>query len=85
MDVSDAGAITIAVLQAKVGYPSNDEASEIVVGETCRLLGRGKNVQSRPAAGIAHRGQVDKRLDRPIAKLLPNSLVFLAYVVLGRV
>jgi len=85
VDVSDAGAVAIAMLQAKVHHPSDDEALQILVGEMGRLLHCCENVQSCPAGRVAHWGQVDKCLDRPTPELRPNPLVFLPHVVLGRV
>jgi len=69
VDVSNAGAVAVAMLQAKVCHPSDDEAPEILVGEMSRLLDCRENVESSPADRVSHKRQVDECLNRPDPEL----------------
>jgi len=50
VDVSNAGSVAIAMLQAEVHDPSNGQASQILVGEMGRLLNCRENIESGPAS-----------------------------------
>src|SRR5215813_7587241 len=73
------------MLQAQVHDPSDNEATQVFVGEMGGLLDRRENIERCPVDRIDHRGQVDERLDRSTSKLSANTLILLSYLVLRRV
>ena len=73
------------MLQTEVRHSSDHEAPKILVGEMGGSLDCRENVKSGPAGLVGHRGQIDERFDLSIAKVLPDPLVLLTYLVLRRV
>ncbi len=73
------------MLQTEVGHAADDKAEQVLVGEQrWRQDGR-KHIEGRAALRIGHWGQVGELLNRTAPDLLPDPLVFLAYLVIRRV
>src|SRR6202030_216956 len=83
-DIGKARSIAVTMLKAEVRDPTDDEVAQNLVGEHCWRNDDRENVEGCAPVRIGHLGQVDEFLDRAAAKLSPNPLVFLCYVVIRR-
>src|SRR5206468_10666346 len=84
-DVGDARCVAVAMFQAEVRHPADDEAEQILVGKQGWRQYGGEHVQRGAPLGVRHQGQIDELLDRAIPDLAPDALVFSLDLLLRRV
>src|SRR4030095_6246614 len=71
-DVGEARSIAVAMLQAEVPHPADDEAKQILVRKQSGGHYRGEGVHGRAPLGVGHRRQSDEVLDRATPDLAPE-------------
>ena len=63
MDVGITGRIGVAVFQAEIDDPPQEQGKQIYVRKECRRQGLVHNFHRGHGLGVAHQGQVDEFLD----------------------
>ena len=63
MNVGITGRIGVAVFQAEINYPPEEQRKQICVRKECRRQGLVHNFHSGHGCGFAHHGQIDELLD----------------------
>src|SRR5216683_2041842 len=81
--IGEARPVAVAILEAQIDHPANDERNQVLIGKQCRRHHLGQNIESGERVRIVHQGQVNKLLDRPASKLRPDSVVFASYFIAG--
>ena len=76
--------VAVAVLEAEIDRPADDQARKILVGEQGGCHELGQNDRASRASRIAHQGQIDELLDRAAPELRPDPRVFAARFLVGR-
>src|SRR5712671_6380840 len=83
-DVGKARSVAVAVLQAEVRHPADDEPEQVLVGpQDCRQAGV-EDIHGGAQLGVGHQRQIDELLDRATPDLAPEALVFLPDLLLRR-
>ena len=73
------------MFQAEIGHAAEDDTVQVLVGIHGRRHDRGEDVHGRAPDRVGHPRQVEQRLDRAAADLLPHPLVLAPDLVLRRV
>src|ERR1700688_880588 len=82
--VGEARPVAVAVLEAEINHPANDERNQVLIGKQCRRHHLGQNIESGEGVRIAHQGHINKLLDRPASNLRPDSVVFALHLIACR-
>ena len=68
--IGEARTVAVAVLQAEVGHPADDQAEQSWHRcSMCRRHELGQNIHSREPCRVGHQRQIDKLLDRAAPEL----------------
>src|SRR6266404_3472027 len=77
--------VAVAVLEAEIHHPANDERRKIVVAVMCWHDHFAQEVHSVEDLRVGHQGQVNQCLNFPATKLRPDAIVLAHYFIAGRV
>src|SRR5262249_35267671 len=80
-----ARSVTIAVLQTEPDHPTNHESKKSSIGPQCRCHDLSEHIQHIEHIRIGDQGQVNEFLDLPVSQQGPDLVVFLPYLLFGRV
>src|SRR4029077_17823012 len=74
-NVGEAGAVTVAALEAEIDRATDDQGKQVRIGMQARRSELGQNINGREGCRVAHQRQLDQMLDRAAPELRPDPLV----------